>query len=49
MPNQNDALEIERPEQRREIIGVGIKVVPLPGLARSAVATKVMGNTPETT
>ncbi len=48
MTDQNGALEIKRFDQRRGSIGVGIKVVPLPRLARSAVVTTIMGETQET-
>ena len=37
-------LQIERFDQRREIVGVGVHVVAVPGLARAAVAAAVVGD-----
>ena len=37
-------LQVERFDERREIVGVGVHVVAVPGLARAAVAAAVMGD-----
>jgi hypothetical protein len=37
-------LQVERFHQRREVVGVGVHVVAIPGLARSAMAAAVMGD-----
>ncbi len=37
-------LEIERFDEHREVVGVGVYVVAAPGLARSAMAAAVMGD-----
>ena len=37
-------LQVERFDQRREVVGVGVHVVAVPGLARSAVAAAVVGD-----
>src|ERR1019366_6783835 len=42
--DQSRAFEVERFDQSREVIGVGIHVVASPGLARSPMATTVMGD-----
>ena len=36
--------QIERLDQRREVVGVGVHVVAVPGLARAAVAAAVVGD-----
>jgi hypothetical protein len=42
MTDMESALDIERFQQCREVVSVGVHVVPLPGLARAAVAAPVM-------
>jgi hypothetical protein len=42
MADQNDVLEVERLDQRREIVGVGVHVVAEVRLVRAAVAAPVM-------
>ena len=37
-------LQVERFDERREVVGVGVHVVAVPGLARSAMAAAVMGD-----
>ena len=37
-------LQVERFDERREVVGVGVHVVAVPGLARAAVAAAVMGD-----
>jgi hypothetical protein len=36
--------QVERLDERREVVGVGVHVVAVPGLARSPVAAAVMGD-----
>src|SRR5258706_5865916 len=48
MANHSDALKIERLHQRREIIGVSVEVVSIPGLAGPAMATAIMRDAAET-
>jgi hypothetical protein len=40
------ALQVELFGQCRKVIRIGVQVVAVPGLARSAMATAVMGNAP---
>jgi len=42
MADQHDIAQVQRLDQRREIVGVGIHVVAIPGLIRAAVATTVV-------
>ena len=42
--NVDHVLQVERLNKLREVVGVGIHVVALPGLARPAMAAAVMGN-----
>src|ERR1019366_7254347 len=42
--DQNRAFEVERFDQSREVIGVGVHVVASPGLARAAMASTVMSD-----
>src|SRR3954468_22570255 len=44
MADQAGVLKIERLDQRREIVGVGVKVVAIPGLAGPAVAAAIVGD-----
>ena len=37
-------LQVERFDERRQVVGVGVHVVAVPGLARSAVAAAVVGD-----
>ena len=37
-------LQVERFDERREVVGVGVHVVAVPGLARAAVAAAVVGD-----
>ena len=37
-------LQVEFFDQRREVVGVGVHVVAVPGLARTAMAAAVMGD-----
>ena len=38
-------LQVERFDQRREVVGVGVRFVTIPRLAGSAMAAAVMGDT----
>ena len=44
MADQHGVMQIERFDERRQIVGVGVHVVAVPGLAGSAMAATVMGN-----
>ncbi len=44
MADQDRVFQIERFDEFREIVGVGIHVVAVPGLAGSPVAATVMGD-----
>jgi hypothetical protein len=37
-------LQVERFDERREVVGVGVHLVAIPGLARTAVAAAAMGD-----
>jgi hypothetical protein len=45
MADMNGILEIERSDERREIVGLGIHVVAVPRLARTAMTAAVVGDT----
>ncbi|HEX7485411.1 MAG TPA: hypothetical protein VF332_04615 [Vicinamibacterales bacterium] len=44
--DQRGAIQAERFDELREIVGIGVHVVATPGLARPAMAATVMGNAP---
>ena len=44
MADQHRVVQIERVEERRQIVGVVVQVVAVPGLAGSATAATVMGD-----
>ena len=44
MADQGDALQIERFDELRQVVGVGVHIVTVPGLARTAVAATIMGD-----
>ncbi len=44
MADQHRVFQIERVDERREIVGVVVHVVAVPGLARSSTAATVMGD-----
>src|SRR6266446_5726475 len=45
MADMNRFLQVERFDQRREVVGVGVHVISLPRLARPAMAASVVGDT----
>ncbi|MEA2502768.1 MAG: hypothetical protein QOD01_2879 [Actinomycetota bacterium] len=47
MAHEHGVSEIERFDERGEIVGVGVHVVSVPWLARSAVTATVMGDRAE--
>ena len=44
MADMDRVLEVERLDQRREVVGIGVEVVAVPGLARPAMAAAVVGD-----
>src|SRR5437879_2637511 len=44
MAHQHRVFQIERVDECRQIVGVGVQVVAVPGLAGSATAATVMGD-----
>jgi hypothetical protein len=44
MTDMDRVLEVERFDQLREVVGIGIHVVAAPGLARPAMAAAIMGD-----
>ena len=42
--DQDGALQVERLDKLREVVGIGVHVVAAPGLARAAMSATVMGN-----
>ena len=44
MADQGDAPQIERFDKLRQVVGVSVHFVAVPGLARTSVATTIMGN-----
>src|SRR3989442_596852 len=44
MAHQHRVVQIERVEERRQVVGVVVQVVAVPGLAGSSTATTVMGD-----
>jgi len=44
MAHQHRVVQIERLEERRQVVGVGVHVVALPGLAGAAMAAPIMGD-----
>src|SRR5262249_50064810 len=38
----NGALQVERLDERRKVVGIRVQVVAIPGLARAAVATPIV-------
>ena len=45
MADMNGILEIELFDQLRQVVGVGVQVIAVPGLARAAMAATIMGDT----
>jgi len=43
-----DGLQIERLQELREVVGIGVHVVSAPWLTRSPMTATVMGNAPKT-
>jgi len=41
---QYGILQVERVHERREVVGIGVHVVAVPGLAGAAMAATVMGD-----
>ena len=44
MTDMDRVLQVERRDERREVVGIILQVVAVPGLARAAVAAAVMGD-----
>ena len=44
MADVERVLQVERFDERREVVGIGVHVIALPRLARTAVPTPVMGD-----
>ena len=42
---QHSILEVERLDERREIVGIGVHLVAVPGLAGAAMAATIVGDT----
>ena len=42
--DQDGALQVERLDELREVVGIGVHVVAVPGLARPAMSAPVMGD-----
>jgi hypothetical protein len=43
-PTRTTSLEVERLDERREVVGVGVQIVAAGGLTRAAVAATVVGD-----
>src|SRR6202011_808066 len=44
MADMDGILQIESLDQRREIVSVGVHIVPVPGLTRAAVTATIVGD-----
>src|SRR5512137_2234155 len=44
MADQSGALEVKRFDEIRQIVGIGVHLVAIPGLARPAMAATIMGD-----